>query len=206
MRRSLVTLGLVWLLTLSGYGQVNSPSTRPQTPQGSSTAGDSQPAHGSANVHGTVKDAADGILPNAVVALTDSEGRTRTSRTSSDGSYTFRGLVPGTYSVAVTFTGLEQAEAVLVTLSSGQAAAANVVMKVQTQREQVTVTESVTNQVSTDPANNASALVLKKEDLDALPDSPRRPSGRPAGACGPVCRSRRQPDLYRWVHGWTPSA
>jgi hypothetical protein len=172
MRRFLLTLGLVWLVTLSGDAQVNSSGTHPQTPQTSATAQTSQAAHGNASVHGTVKDAAGGILPNAVVTLTDSEGRTHVSRTSPDGSYAFRGLVPGTYSVAVTFTGFEQAEGVLVTLTSGQAAAANVVMKVQTQREQVTVTDSVTNQVSTDPANNASALVLKKEDLDALPDDP----------------------------------
>ncbi len=36
----------------------------------------------------------------------------------------------------------------------------------------MTVSESSNNQVSTDPSNNVGAIVLKKEDLDALPDDP----------------------------------
>ena len=45
-------------------------------------------------------------------------------------------------------------------------------MTPQEQRQEVTVTDTTTNQVNTDPGNNASALVLKQEDLDALPDDP----------------------------------
>jgi hypothetical protein len=45
-------------------------------------------------------------------------------------------------------------------------------MTVRTQKQEVTVTESNTNQVSTEASNNASALVLRPEDLDALPDDP----------------------------------
>jgi hypothetical protein len=131
-----------------------------------------QDTHSSGSVRGTVKDAGGGVIPNAAVTLTDGDGITHTSRTSADGSYTFRGLTPGNYSVAVTFNGFEQAAAVLVSVASGQVATANVIMTVETQRQQVTVNESVTNQVSTEPSNNASALVLKKEDLEALPDDP----------------------------------
>ncbi|MBV8571894.1 MAG: hypothetical protein JO319_14845, partial [Acidobacteriaceae bacterium] len=54
----------------------------------------------------------------------------------------------------------------------GQFAAANLKMTVQAQRQEVTVTDTSTNTVSTEPGNNATALVLQKEDLDALPDDP----------------------------------
>ena len=45
-------------------------------------------------------------------------------------------------------------------------------MNVESQKQELNVTESAVNQVNTEPANNASALVLRQEDLDALPDDP----------------------------------
>ncbi len=99
-------------------------------------------------------------------------GTAITAKTAADGTYTFRGIAPGSYTVSAAYTGLQQTHAVPVTVATGQPATANIVMTVQTQRQEVTVTESGNNQVSTDPSNNASALVLRKEDLDALPDDP----------------------------------
>ncbi len=61
---------------------------------------------------------------------------------------------------------------VTVTVVAGQTASGNIVMTLQAQKQEITVNETVANQVSTDPSNNASALVLQKEDLDALPDDP----------------------------------
>jgi hypothetical protein len=102
-----------------------------------------------------------------------------------------RGVPPGTYSVTVTFKGLQQDKVVLVSVTAGQAFTANLSMVVQEEKQEITVQDSSDNRVSTDPSNNATALVLKQEDLDALPDDPddleadlealAGPSGGPSG-------------------------
>ena len=129
-------------------------------------------AQQSGSVEGSVKDQTGGVLSAATVALTNSSGHDTTSKTRTDGGYAFRGVSPGTYSVSATYPGLAQAGAVLVSVTAGRAAAANVVMNVESQKQELNVTESAANQVNTEPANNASALVLRQEDLDALPDDP----------------------------------
>ncbi|HEY3457365.1 MAG TPA: carboxypeptidase-like regulatory domain-containing protein, partial [Bryobacteraceae bacterium] len=129
-------------------------------------------AQQSGSVAGSVKDQTGGILRGAAVALTDSDGHAATAKTRTDGEYTFHGVSPGTYSVSATYPGLSQAGAVLVSVTNGQVATANIVMNVESQKQEMNVTESGANQVNTEPANNASALVLRQEDLDALPDDP----------------------------------
>jgi hypothetical protein len=123
-------------------------------------------------ITGTVKDDTGGVIPAAVVTLTDSGENTKTTKTAGDGTYTFRGVAPGTYTLSATYAGLQQTGTVAVTVTTGQLATGNIVMTVQTQKQEVTVTDTSNNQVSTEASNNASALVLRQEDLDALPDDP----------------------------------
>ena len=89
-----------------------------------------------------------------------------------DGTYSFRGVAPGSYTLLASYPGLQQTAALAVDVTGGQTTSGNIAMTVRTQKQEVTVTESSNNQVSTDPSNNASALVLRQEDLDALPDDP----------------------------------
>ncbi|MBV8896103.1 MAG: TonB-dependent receptor [Acidobacteriaceae bacterium] len=145
-------------------------TTTPRATAPQSTA--PRAARGSGTVSGTVKDDTGGIIPGATVTLATQNGTIQTVQTRGDGTYTFRGVAAGTYTVSATYSGLQQEGAIMVTVAGGQPATGNVVMSVQAQRQEVTVTDTSTNQVSTDPANNASALVLKDEDLDALPDDP----------------------------------
>lgn len=144
------------------------PATSPQT-QAQPRAPRSGPG---GTVHGTVKDDTGGVIPNAVVTLSDDSGTVQTVSSGRDGAYTFRAVPPGTYTVSATYGGLRQEGITAVAVTAGEAAAGNITMTVQAQRQEVTVTDTATNTVSTDPASNASALVLKGEDLDALPDDP----------------------------------
>ena len=127
---------------------------------------------GSGVIRGTVKDSTGAIIQGAKVTLTDSNNATRTVSTGRDGGYAFRGVPAGVYSVSTMFTGLEQRTPTAVSISDGQSVSTNIVMSIQTQKQEVTVTDTATNVISTEAANNASALVLKPEDLDALPDDP----------------------------------
>ncbi|HEY3458798.1 MAG TPA: carboxypeptidase regulatory-like domain-containing protein [Bryobacteraceae bacterium] len=125
------------------------------------------------SVQGTVKDDTGGIIPGAAVTLANDSGTVQTTKAAGDGTYTFHGVPPGTYSVTATYKGLQQATVLVVSVTAGQAASGNIVMRPQAQKEEVTVSASSEDTtVSTEPANNASALVLGKEDLDSLPDDP----------------------------------
>jgi uncharacterized membrane protein YgcG len=143
-----------------------------QTPDASPQAPTRKLSRPAGSVSGTVKDNTGGVIPGAAVTLSNEGGTVRSVTAGADGSYTFRGLPPGAYTVSATYTGLQQEGIAAVTVTAGQTATSNITMTLQTKRQEVTVTDTATNAVSTDPANNASALVLKPEDLDALPDDP----------------------------------
>jgi hypothetical protein len=123
-------------------------------------------------VQGTLKDSTGGVIPGATVTLSNDSGQVQKTTSGRDGGYVFRSVAPGTYSVSATFKGMQQAKALLVAVTSGQAASANITMVVAETKQEVTVSDTAVGGVSTEPSNNATALVLQKEDLDALPDDP----------------------------------
>jgi len=125
-----------------------------------------------ASVQGSVKDSTGGVIPGAQVTLLNGATAAATASTKADGSYTISGVAPGTYSVTVSYSGLQQAKPVSIIVKAGQTVTANLAMTVQEEKQTITVTGTTDNVVSVDPANNATALVLKGEDLDALPDDP----------------------------------
>src|SRR5580658_10739038 len=73
-------------------------------------------------VTGTVKDTTGAMIPGANVTLTDDSGGTLQASSGSDGTYTIRGVPPGTYSVSVTLPGLAQNGGVAISVSTGQIA------------------------------------------------------------------------------------
>jgi hypothetical protein len=125
-----------------------------------------------ATIRGTVKDNTGAIIPGASVTLTDQNGATQTTQTKDDGTYIFRGVKPGTYTVSADAKGLTQDGVVAVAAAAGHPVEGDVVMKPQNLKEEVTVEEQSSTHLSVDPSQNADSLVLKKEDLDALPDDP----------------------------------
>ncbi|MFL6414570.1 MAG: carboxypeptidase regulatory-like domain-containing protein [Bryobacteraceae bacterium] len=127
---------------------------------------------GNGTITGTVKDDTGGVIPGATITVATEKGVVQTVQSGGDGSYTFRGLPPASYTVSATYSGLQQEGATAITLGPGQGATGDITMTLQVQKQEVTVTDTAANTVSTDPANNAGALVLREEDLDALPDDP----------------------------------
>jgi len=160
-------------VAVAGWGQTSlgQSSQTPSTTAQEAVTHTARP-NASGVVRGSVKDDTGGVIPGATVTLANASGTVQTTSSGADGNYRFRHVAPGTYTVSASYTGLQQQSASTAMVTASNGATANIVMTVQTQRQEVTVTDTTTNTVSTEPANNATALVLQKEDLDALPDDP----------------------------------
>ncbi len=150
------------------WAQAPPPSANPPAPDAPRTG---RPGI-SGTIRGVVKDDTGGVIPGATVTLTDVSGKVVKTTTGADGSYIIRGIPPGTYSLLTNYSGLQQAKPLALEIKAGQSTTGDVTMTLQTQKQEVTVTESGNNQVSTEASNNSSVLVLNQEDLDALPDDP----------------------------------
>ncbi|NNF00365.1 MAG: hypothetical protein HKN25_15195 [Pyrinomonadaceae bacterium] len=127
-------------------------------------------AQGTGTISGQVADSLGDALAGANVVITDAGGNEKTTFTNNSGFYTVRGLAPGKYTVKITapsFADFEKSDVVVV---SGKTENLKVVMAVAAVVEEVDVSDD--EQVSTDAATNATALVLKEEDIENLPDDP----------------------------------
>jgi len=119
-------------------------------------------------IKGTVLDPSGAAVPDAQVFFRGPRGEVRT-RTGKLGEYTITIPQPGKYTVRVNAKGfaLFQQDAVDIPVSMEL----NATLSITADAQVVNVTDEVKT-VSTDPAANSSALVLKEKDLEALSDDP----------------------------------
>ena len=123
-------------------------------------------------IRGQVTDESGAAVPGATVTVSLDGKPVKAVKTGADGSYSVVGLAPGSYTVLSASPGLKQFEPAKVDVSSGPATV-NLVLRVTLEKQEVTVQgETPGPTVSVDASSNASQLVLKKEDLDALSDDP----------------------------------
>jgi hypothetical protein len=121
-------------------------------------------------VKGTLTDNSGGIIPAATISLTGT-GPARTAQTQADGAYTFSGLPPGTYTLSITVPGFVPVSQ-SVTVTAGSTQQVPLQLAIQAEKQEVTVMGEAGATVSVEPDNNATALVIKGEELQALPDDP----------------------------------
>ncbi|HEX7999200.1 MAG TPA: TonB-dependent receptor [Pyrinomonadaceae bacterium] len=121
-------------------------------------------------LRGVVTDEFGGVIIGATVTVTDQSGTQKTATTNDDGVYTVSGLAPGRYNVNVQAAGFAVYENAEVDVAAGRRDALDVKLGVTIEEQRVTVASETP--VSTEPENNADQVVLKGQDLDALPDDP----------------------------------
>lgn len=124
-----------------------------------------------ATLRGQVKDESGAVIPGAKVSLAGPSGPSRTVATANDGSYVFTDIVPGDYIARASAPSMVLREPVRLTLTASQQVV-DLMLNVAVEEQEVTVDESGRPIVSTDAAANASAVVLRGADLDALADNP----------------------------------
>ncbi len=126
-----------------------------------------------ASLHGVVTDPSNAAIPDATVIATGTDGKVKTTSTDQSGRYTLVGLTPGSYTIRIGAKGFTLFEKTGVGISPGQSISLDANLTVTLEKQEVTVnSEDRQTQISTDPANNAGALILKGEDLNALSDDP----------------------------------
>jgi hypothetical protein len=124
-----------------------------------------------AALHGVVTDPSGAVVPGATITLAGPSGFAQATKSSSDGSYSFSGLVAGDYIVQASAPDLALTQPVTISVKSGLHNL-NLQLKVVLPSQHVEVQGTEGPAVSTASAGNASALVLHGEDLNALSDDP----------------------------------
>jgi hypothetical protein len=134
-------------------------------------AGDAWPQERPGSLRGQVLDELGGAIVGATVTAIDAKGTEKTVVTNNSGIYAITGLAPGKYTLRVVNSGFALYENAAVEVASGKAQQLDVILKVAIEEQKVTVAAD-NRELSTEPENNGGAVVLKGEDLDALPDDP----------------------------------
>lgn len=122
------------------------------------------------SIGGQVQDTLGAVVVGATITVTGKDGKTKTTTSNQRGEFTVGGLAPGIYSVKVKADKFALYDNEEVEVTAGQKTELIVPLSVEAVEENVEVSDE--GKVSTDPANNAGATVLKDKDLEALPDDP----------------------------------
>src|ERR1044072_8752623 len=122
-------------------------------------------------LRGQALDELGGAIIGASVTVIDSKGVEKSAVTNDGGTYVINGLAPGKYTVRAVNAGFAISETPDVEVTSGKPVQFVITLKVAIEEQKVTVAAD-SRELSTEPENNAGAVVLKGADLDALPDDP----------------------------------
>jgi hypothetical protein len=121
-------------------------------------------------ITGVIADQSGAVIPDIRIMLSGPAGLSQTSTSDGQGGYSFQGLSSGAYRVQISAEGFAPYEASGLQVASGAILTHNVELVVAATTQEVTVADTM--QLDVEPANNASALVLKGADLRALSDDP----------------------------------
>ena len=126
---------------------------------------------GTSGLRGQVLDPSGAAVPGIAVYAVGPSGSKLSAETDAEGRYVFRNLPPGAYTLTVLLKGFQDFVKPGIVIARGQPQVVNVQLSVALARQEITVTdESI--KVSVNPSENASALVIKGKDLEALSDDP----------------------------------
>ena len=124
----------------------------------------------SGTLRGQILDQFGGAIVGATVTAIDATGAEKTATSNDEGLYVLSGLAPGTYTVRAQAEGFALFENAAVEVATGQREAFDITLEVTIEQAEVTIASDPP--VSTDPENNAGAIVLRGADLEALPEDP----------------------------------
>jgi len=125
----------------------------------------------SGSLRGKITDPSGAVIANATVTISDSSGQKGTATTNHQGVYEIKELAPGTYAVNVVAQGFAPYHETNIAVTAGQVQQFDIALGIEVQQEQVAV-QAQTTGVAVSSSENASAIVIKGKDLEALSDDP----------------------------------
>lgn len=135
------------------------------------------------SLRGRIVDQAEAFIVNATVTIVGADTE-KSVVTNGQGEYLIAGLKPGKYTVRSSAPGFALYEQTNVEISAGRPQTLDIKLEV-TIKEVVDVAPDATRGLSTEPENNAGAIVLSGSDLDVLPDDPEGLAGVLQAMAGP---------------------
>jgi len=171
-----ITLGLALGLAGAALAQGQTPAAVPaQAPAAGATA----------TIHGRITDPTGALIPGATITVSTAGAATvRTVTANAAGGYVVSDLAPGSYTVQATVEGFAPFASQALPLAAGQVKRVDISMAIEVAEQSVVVTDE-SPAVSVDAGGNASAIVLKGKDLDALSDDPDELSNELTALAGP---------------------
>src|SRR6267142_3293672 len=128
---------------------------------------------GEVSLRGQVTDQSGAVVPGIPVGLIGPGGAMREATTeASEGRYVFRDLPAATYTLRVRVKGFADIEKPGVAIVRGQPQVVDIRLTVVMEQQEVTVKEDEAPSVSVSSSNNASAVTLQGDELQALSDDP----------------------------------
>lgn len=126
----------------------------------------------SSGLRGHVTDPSGAVIPGATIAVSTLGGKAvAKTTTSASGSYQVNDLAPGRYQLSVTAQGFAPYSATSVIVPAGHAKNLNIALQIAVEKQQVVI-KGQEQDVSTNPEDNANAMILKGKALDALSNDP----------------------------------
>ena len=122
-------------------------------------------------IRGVLSDPMGAVIPSAKLVLSIQGASSQSATSGRNGSFSFTGVKPGKYSLEINAKGFAQTTVDEIELQPGQMLQKDVTLHLPVDQQQVEVTGEAAG-VSTSPDSNASAIVIKGKDLDALSDNP----------------------------------
>lgn len=137
------------------------------------------------SLRGKVTDPSGAVVQGATVTAKGSDGKETTVKTNAQGIYELKGLAPGNYTVTVTATGFAQDTEPNVNVAAGLPQQFDIPLKIAVEQQQVQVSGQA-NTLDTTAENNASSLVIKGKELEALSDDPDELQSELEALAGPA--------------------
>ena len=172
----LTALVLIALLVAAPGASAQTAAAAPQSTTAASSGG----------IHGQIADPTGAVIPGANVVILSSAGKVAgKTKSDSSGAYAVHGLAPGTYSVWVTAQGFAAYRVPNIVVSAGQMKTLNPALQIQVEKQEVQVQAENTT-ISTAADANASAVIIKGNDLNALSDDPDELQNELQALAGPA--------------------
>jgi hypothetical protein len=171
-----IALALGCVVGLAADAQT--PVAQAQTPAASASAA-------TATLRGRVADPTGALIPGTKITIATPAGTAVSNATAdASGSYAVNGLKPGSYIVQAFFAGFAPFTSPAIQLAAGQVKRVDISMAIEIEQQSVTVTDDSPT-VSVEAGGNASAIVIKGKDLEALSDDPDELSNELTALAGP---------------------